>query len=68
MQMGFRFAAFAAFVVVAGCAGGKFVPRDAVVVTVSTYGPDLFGRNEHGVGAGWEVRGGTGRATPLGYP
>lgn len=68
MQMGFRFAALFAFAVVAGCAGGKSVPRDAAVVTISTYGPDLFGHNKHGEGGDWDVRGGTGRATPLGYP
>jgi hypothetical protein len=50
MQMGFRFAAVFFCAVIAGCAGGKSVPRDSAVVTVSAYGPDLFGQHTHGVG------------------
>lgn len=66
MQMGFRFAAFFAFALIAGCAGGKPVARDAAVVTVSAYGPDLFGKHEHGVGGRLEVREGV--ASQLSYP
>lgn len=66
MQMGFRFAAFFAFALIAGCVGGKPVARDAAVVTVSAYGPDLFGKHEHGVGGRLEVREGV--ASQLSYP
>ena len=67
MQMGFRFAAMFAFVVVAGCAGGTIASRDTAVVTVSAYGPDMSGQHEHGVGARLDVRESR-EATSLAYP
>lgn len=67
MQMGFRFAAMFAFVVVAGCAGGTTASRDTAVVTVSAYGPDMSGQHEHGVGARLDVRESR-EATSLAYP
>ena len=68
MQMGFRFAASFAVVMVAGCAVGTTTPKYSTVVTVSAYGPDIFGQHEHGVGGQWDVRESSGEATPLSYP
>lgn len=68
MQMGFRFAALCAFAAVAGCAGEKSVPKDLAVVTVSAYGPDLFGQHAHGVGGSLDVRESSVGATNLSYP
>ncbi|SDS08894.1 hypothetical protein SAMN05216598_0476 [Pseudomonas asplenii] len=68
MQMVFGFAALCAFAMVAGCAGEKSVPRDSAVVTVSAYGPDLFGQHAHGVGGRLDVRESSGGATKLSYP
>jgi hypothetical protein len=67
MQIGFRFAALCAFAVVAGCAGEKSFPRDSAVVTVSAYGPDLFGQHVHGPGGRVDVRESSGGATNLRY-
>lgn len=68
MQMGFRFAALFAVVMVAGCAGGTTTPKDAAVVTVSAYGPDISGQHEHGVGGRLDVRESSGEATHLSFP
>lgn len=68
MQIGIRFAALVAFVVVAGCAGGKSVPRDSAVVTVSAYGPDMTGQHVHGVGGRLDVQESSREATRLSYP
>lgn len=68
MQMGFRFVAVFAYVVIAGCAGGKAVQRDAAVVTVSAYGPDLFGKHSHGVGGRLDVLESSEGVTKLSYP
>jgi hypothetical protein len=68
MQMGFGFAALCAFAMVAGCAGEKSVPRESAVVTVSAYGPDLFGQHVHGVGGRLDVRESSKGATKLSYP
>ncbi|GFM78518.1 hypothetical protein PSCICM_43370 [Pseudomonas cichorii] len=68
MHMGFRFFAVFAYVVIAGCTGGKAVPRDTAVVTVSAYGPDLFGKHSHGVGGRLDVLESSEGVTELSYP
>ncbi|QHC91826.1 hypothetical protein [Pseudomonas chlororaphis] len=68
MQMGFRFVAVFAYAVIAGCAGGKSVPGNSAVVTVSAYGPDLFGQHAHGVGGRSDVLESSEGATQLSYP
>ncbi|RMM97263.1 hypothetical protein, partial [Pseudomonas savastanoi] len=68
MQSGFRFIAVLAYVVIAGCAGEKSVPRDSAVVTISAYGPDLFGQHAHGVGGRLDVLESSEGTTQLSYP
>lgn len=68
MQKGFRYAALFAVVVVSGCAGVTSAPKEATVVTVSAYGPDMTGQHEHGVGGRLDVRESSGKATSLSYP
>ncbi|SBW84040.1 hypothetical protein PVE_R2G0010 [Pseudomonas veronii 1YdBTEX2] len=63
-----RCASLLAVAVVAGCAGGKSVEKESAVVTVSAYGPDLFGQHSRGAGGSWDVRETTRGATPLSFP
>ncbi|WP_238547548.1 MULTISPECIES: hypothetical protein [Pseudomonas] len=63
-----RCASLLAFVVVAGCAGGKSIEKESAVVTVSAYGPDLFGQQSRGTGGSWDVRETSRGATPLSFP
>ncbi|AZE39734.1 hypothetical protein C4K05_0364 [Pseudomonas chlororaphis subsp. aureofaciens] len=68
MQMAFRCTAVFAFAVIAGCTVGKSGPRDSAVVTVSVYGPDLFGQHSHGVGGRQDVNESSREPTQLSYP
>lgn len=68
MQVVIRCSAVLAFAFIAGCAGGKSAPRDLAVVTVSAYGPDLFGQHSHGTGGQWDVKESSKAPTTLSYP
>lgn len=68
MQVVIRCSALLALAFVAGCAGGKYAPRDSAVVTVSAYGPDLFGKHAHGVGGRLDVKESSSEPTELSYP
>lgn len=68
MQVVIRCSALLALAFVAGCAGGKSVPTDSAVVTVSVYGPDLFGKHANGVGGRLDVKESSREPTKLSYP
>ncbi|CAI3793790.1 hypothetical protein GLGCALEP_00861 [Pseudomonas sp. MM221] len=68
MQVVIRCSALLAFAFVAGCTGGKSIPQDLAVVTVSAYGPDLFGQHSHGVGGRSDVMESSREPTNLSYP
>lgn len=68
MQVVIRCSALLAFAFVAGCTGGQSIPQDLAVVTVSAYGPDLFGQHSHGVGGRSDVMASSRKPTNLSYP
>jgi len=68
MPVVIRCSALLALAFVAGCAGGKSIPRDSAVVTVSAYGPDLFGKHAHGVGGRLDIKESSSEPTKLSYP
>lgn len=68
MHVVIRCSALLALAFVAGCAGGKSIQRDSAVVTVSAYGPDLFGKHAHGVGGRMDVKESSSEPTNLSYP